>query len=81
MSTTLASYQPADPGRIDLTRIRDLYFWIAQFGCSAEQLRAAVARVGNSAVVVEATLAVDRAAYVAPVEVPPAEPDCLELFF
>ena len=81
MSATLAPYRPADPGRIDLTRIRDVYYWIAQFGCSAEQLRAAVARAGNSAVAVESTLTLDRAASITCDDKPAGEDDCLELFF
>lgn len=79
MSATLAPYQPADPLKIDLSKIRDVYYWIAQFGCSAEQLRAAVAGSGDSSAVVQTTLALQRAA--ARPEPQTEEGDCLELFF
>ena len=47
---------PADRGLIDLTDPREVSWWRKRFGCSEEQLRRAVAEVGNSAAKVEQLL-------------------------
>jgi hypothetical protein len=47
---------PADRGLIDLEDPREINWWRKQFGCSEEQLRLAVAKVGNSAAKVEQLL-------------------------
>jgi len=47
---------PADRGLIDLDDPREVHLWCKQFGCSEEQLRRAVANVGNSAANVEQLL-------------------------
>jgi hypothetical protein len=44
---------PADRGLIDMDDPREINWWRKRFGCSEEQLRRAVARVGNSAAKVE----------------------------
>ena len=47
---------PRDRGRIDLDDPREVSWWRKQFGCSEEQLRQAVAQVGDSAAMVEQLL-------------------------
>jgi hypothetical protein len=47
---------PADRGLIDLDDPREVNWWRKQFGCSEEQLRRAVAKVGNCAAKVEQLL-------------------------
>jgi hypothetical protein len=47
---------PADRGRIDLNDPREVNWWSKRFGCSPEQLRRAVSKVGNSAAKVEQLL-------------------------
>ena len=47
---------PRDRGRIDLSDPRELNWWRKKFGCSEEQLREAVAEVGDNAGVVEQRL-------------------------
>ena len=47
---------PASRSMIDLTDPREVSWWRKQFGCSEEQLRRAVAEVGNSAAKVEQLL-------------------------
>ena len=47
---------PADRGVIDLRDPREVQWWSKQFGCSQEQLRRAVDRVGTSAAKVEQLL-------------------------
>jgi len=47
---------PADRGLIDLGDPREVNWWCKQFGCSEEQLRRAVAKVGSSAANVEQLL-------------------------
>ena len=47
---------PADRGLIDLDDPREVSWWRKRFGCSEEQLRRAVAEVGNSAAKVEQLL-------------------------
>jgi hypothetical protein len=47
---------PADRGLIDLDDPREVNWWCKQFGCREEQLRRAVAKVGNSAANVEQLL-------------------------
>jgi hypothetical protein len=44
---------PANRGLIDLNDPREVSWWRKQFDCSEEQLRRAVAQVGNSAAKVE----------------------------
>ena len=44
---------PRDRGRIDLSDPREVNWWRKRFDCSAEQLREAVAEVGDSAAMVE----------------------------
>lgn len=47
---------PAQRSRIDLTNPSEVLYWSKQFGCSAGQLRQAVAQVGDSSAVVEQLL-------------------------
>jgi hypothetical protein len=47
---------PADRGLIDLDDPREVNWWRKRFGCSEDQLRRAVAEVGNSAANVEQLL-------------------------
>ncbi|HUR90393.1 MAG TPA: DUF3606 domain-containing protein [Ramlibacter sp.] len=47
---------PRDRGRIDLSDPREVNWWRKQFGCSENQLRDAVAEVGESAAIVEQVL-------------------------
>jgi hypothetical protein len=47
---------PADRGQIDLDDPREVQWWSKQFGCSEEQLRRAVSKVGASAYKVEQLL-------------------------
>ena len=47
---------PADRSLIDLDDPREVNWWCKQFGCREEQLRRAVAAVGNSAANVEQLL-------------------------
>ena len=44
---------PAQRSHIDLGNPREVSWWIKQFGCSEEQLRIAIAQVGDSAAQVE----------------------------
>lgn len=47
---------PANRGLIDLNDPREVSWWSKRFGCSQEQLRLAVSKVGNSAAKVEQLL-------------------------
>jgi hypothetical protein len=47
---------PRDRGRIDMSNPREVNWWRKQFGCSEDQLRDAVAEVGDSAAMVEQRL-------------------------
>ncbi len=47
---------PASRSLIDLDDPREVSFWRKRFGCSEDQLRKAVAEVGNSAAQVEQLL-------------------------
>jgi len=47
---------PRDRGRIDLSNPREVNWWRKRFDCSEEQLREAVAEVGDSAAMVEQML-------------------------
>lgn len=47
---------PRDRGRIDLGDPREVNWWRKRFDCSEEQLRQAVAEVGDSAAMVEQML-------------------------
>lgn len=47
---------PADRSLIDLDDPREVNWWRKRFGCSEEQLRQAVEKVGNSAAKVEQLL-------------------------
>jgi hypothetical protein len=47
---------PADRSLIDIEDPREVNWWRKRFGCSEEQLRLAVERVGNSAAKVEQLL-------------------------
>jgi len=47
---------PRDRGRIDLDDPREVNWWRKKFDCSEYQLREAVAKVGDSAAVVEQLL-------------------------
>jgi hypothetical protein len=47
---------PRDRGRIDLDDPREVSWWRKRFDCSEDQLREAVAKVGNSAAIVEQLL-------------------------
>ena len=44
---------PRDRGRIDLSDPREVNWWRKRFDCSEEQLREAVAEVGDRAAIVE----------------------------
>lgn len=47
---------PRDRGRIDMSDPREVNWWRKRFECSEEQLRDAVAEVGDSAAIVEQRL-------------------------
>jgi hypothetical protein len=47
---------PANRGLIDLDDPREVNWWRKRFGCSEDQLRQAVGKVGNSAANVEQLL-------------------------
>jgi hypothetical protein len=47
---------PRDRGRIDLSDPREVNWWRKKFDCSEDQLRHAVAAVGDSAAIVEQVL-------------------------
>jgi len=47
---------PADRGLINLSDPREIIWWRKRFDCSEDQLRRAVAEVGNSAAKVEQLL-------------------------
>lgn len=47
---------PADRSLIDMDDPREINWWSKRFGCSEDQLRRAVLRVGNSAAKVEQLL-------------------------
>lgn len=47
---------PRDRGRIDLDDPREVSWWRKRFDCSEEQLREAVAQVGDNAAIVEQLL-------------------------
>ena len=47
---------PRDRGRIDINDPREVSWWRKRFDCSEEQLREAVARVGDNAAMVEQLL-------------------------
>jgi hypothetical protein len=47
---------PRDRGRIDISDPREVSWWRKRFDCSEDQLREAVAQVGDSAAMVEQLL-------------------------
>lgn len=47
---------PAKRSRIDMTNPSEVMYWSKQFGCSEQQLRQAVAQVGDSSAMVEQLL-------------------------
>ena len=47
---------PRDRGRIDMSDPREVNWWRKRFECSEQQLRVAVAEVGDSAAIVEQLL-------------------------
>jgi hypothetical protein len=47
---------PAQSSRIDMSNPSEVMYWAKQFGCSQEQLRQAVAQVGESSAMVEQLL-------------------------
>ena len=47
---------PAQRSRIDMSNPSEILYWSKQFGCSEEQLRRAVAQVGDSSAMVELLL-------------------------
>ena len=47
---------PAQRSRIDMTNPSEVMYWSKIFGCSEQQLRQAVAQVGDSSAMVEQLL-------------------------
>jgi len=47
---------PADSSRINVHEDYEVRYWCEKFGCSAEQLKAAVAAAGTSVTAVQARL-------------------------
>ena len=47
---------PAQRSRIDMSNPSEVMYWAKQFGCSQDQLRQAVAKVGDSSAMVEQLL-------------------------
>lgn len=47
---------PQDAARVNVHEDYEVRYWCEKFGCSAEELKAAVQRVGVSAAAVEAAL-------------------------
>ena len=40
-------FEPLDRGRVDLTDPNETAYWCREFGCTEEELREAIARVGQ----------------------------------
>ena len=53
--STQLRHQP-DRSRINLSQDYEIRYWSEKFGCTAEELRRAVARVGNAPEAVEKAL-------------------------
>jgi uncharacterized protein DUF3606 len=47
---------PQDAARVNVHEDYEVRYWTGKFGCTVEQLKAAVAKVGTSASAVEAEL-------------------------
>lgn len=47
MKTPKDDWKPADPGRVNAIDPVELDYWCRTLGCSAEQLNAAIDRVGD----------------------------------
>ncbi|MDB5947683.1 MAG: hypothetical protein JWQ33_2709 [Ramlibacter sp.] len=47
---------PAQRDRVDMTNPSEIMYWKKKFGCSEQQLRQAVAQVGESSAMVEQLL-------------------------
>jgi len=56
MSDDKSNRGPQDASRINVNEDYEVRYWTKKFGCTAEQLRAAVKAVGVSAKAVEAHL-------------------------
>lgn len=49
MSDNLQNRGPQDRSRVSLDQEHEVRYWSKQFGCTEDELREAVAKVGNSA--------------------------------
>ena len=57
MADDLTRRQPQDASRINLHEDWEVQYWTQKFGVSADRLKRAVMKVGNSAVAVEREIA------------------------
>ncbi|HZZ93017.1 MAG TPA: DUF3606 domain-containing protein [Usitatibacter sp.] len=53
MSDDLSKRRPQDSSRVNVNEAWEVRYWCGKFGCSEQQLRAAVKAVGVSAIAVE----------------------------
>ena len=56
MADDLTKRQPQDASRISLSENWEVQYWTEKFGVSADTLKRAIAKVGNSAAAVEREL-------------------------
>ena len=56
MSMDEPTFRPLDPGRIDPLDAQEMAYWCREFGCTAAELEAAVARVGEHVAALRAEL-------------------------
>jgi len=55
-----ANYEPLDPGRVDMQNPVEVQYWCNEFDCTQEELREAVAGVGDHAAALREHLASQR---------------------
>ena len=60
MSDNQQAYKPLDPGRIDVLNSVELQYWSRELQCGEEELRQAIAEVGDHAAAVRSHLASGR---------------------
>ena len=60
MSDNQQAYKPLDPGRIDVLNSVELQYWSRELQCGEEELKQAIAEVGDHAAAVRDHLALGR---------------------
>lgn len=60
MSDNQQAYKPLDPGRIDVLNSVELQYWSRELQCGEEELKQAIAEVGDHAAAVRDHLASGR---------------------